>query len=206
MKICTNCKKYLEISFFYKKGKRKNGDIIFRSDCKECVLKKIDKYKRSEYAKKYTIENRTKYLQSQKRYRENNYDKISEYNKKNKDAVLKRTNIHYHKNKSNEIYILKRKLRDSIRRCFKYTNTIKNRRSEETLGCSIEFFKEYIESKFIDGMTWSNHGFYGWHLDHIIPVSSSKTELDIIKLNHYTNFQPLWCIDNLKKSNKMPVN
>jgi hypothetical protein len=205
MKICTKCKEFLEISCFYKKGKRNNGDIIFRSECKECFLKNVNKLERYNYAKKYLLENKEKHIQSQKKYRENNYDKISEYNKKNKESSLKRSNIHYHKNKSNEIYILKRRIRDSLRRCLKYTNTIKNKKSEDVLGCSIEFFKEYIESKFVDGMTWNNNSFYGWHLDHIIPLSIAETEEDVIRLNHYTNFQPLWCLDNLRKSNKIKV-
>ncbi len=46
-------------------------------------------------------------------------------------------------------------------------------------------------------MTWENRGLYngefnyGWDIDHIIPISFAKTEEDIIKLNHYTNLQPL---------------
>ena len=32
---------------------------------------------------------------------------------------------------------------------------------------------------------------YGWDLDHITPISSAKTEEDVIRLNNYTNFQPL---------------
>ena len=31
----------------------------------------------------------------------------------------------------------------------------------------------------------------GWDIDHIVPLSSAKTEEDLIKLNHYTNLQPL---------------
>ena len=49
-------------------------------------------------------------------------------------------------------------------------------------------------------MTFENHG--EWHLDHIKPISLAKSEEEIIELNHYTNFQPLWAKDNLSKSNK----
>lgn len=50
-------------------------------------------------------------------------------------------------------------------------------------------------------MTLDNYG--EWHLDHIIPISSAKTEEEVIKLNHYTNFQPLWAEDNWNKGNKI---
>jgi hypothetical protein len=50
-------------------------------------------------------------------------------------------------------------------------------------------------------MSWDNMG--KWHIDHIIPISSACGEVDLIKLNHYTNLQPLWEVDNLKKSNKI---
>jgi hypothetical protein len=50
-------------------------------------------------------------------------------------------------------------------------------------------------------MSWENYG--EWHIDHIIPISSAKTNQEVYKLNHHTNFQPLWAEDNLRKSNKL---
>ena len=53
------------------------------------------------------------------------------------------------------------------------------------------------ESKFESWMTWDNYGLYngelnyGWDIDHIIPLASTKTEEDIIRLNHHENLQPL---------------
>lgn len=74
----------------------------------------------------------------------------------------------------------------------------------QDLGCSIEFFMQYIEARFKDGMTWGNHGLYGWHFDHIKPCASfdltKKSEQK--KCFHYTNYQPLWAEDNLVKSDK----
>ena len=78
---------------------------------------------------------------------------------------------------------------------------IKNKKTEEILGCDFVFIKNYLESKFIDGMSWDNYG--KWHVDHIIPLSSAKTEEDVYKLCHYTNLQPLWCEENLKKGTKI---
>jgi len=46
-------------------------------------------------------------------------------------------------------------------------------------------------------MTWDNYGlyngdlYYGWDIDHIMPISIAKTKEKIIKLNHYKNLQPL---------------
>ena len=50
-------------------------------------------------------------------------------------------------------------------------------------------------------MNWSNYGL--WHIDHIIPLSSAKKQEDLYKLCHYTNTQPLWAEDNLKKGSKL---
>jgi hypothetical protein len=34
-------------------------------------------------------------------------------------------------------------------------------------------------------------------------MAAATTMADVIRLNHYTNLQPLWAIDNLKKGAKM---
>ena len=50
-------------------------------------------------------------------------------------------------------------------------------------------------------MSWENQG--KWHIDHITPLSSAKTEEEVYRLCHYTNLQPLWAEDNLKKGSKI---
>ena len=77
----------------------------------------------------------------------------------------------------------------------------KKSKTYEILKISYDEFILYIESKFQDGMSWDNYG--KWHLDHIIPLSIAESEIELLKLNHYTNFQPLWAADNIKKSNKL---
>ncbi len=73
----------------------------------------------------------------------------------------------------------------------------KNGNSEYILGCSFEFFKNYLESIFEPWMNWDNYGLYngqpnyGWDIDHIIPLKTAKKEGEIIELNHYKNLQPL---------------
>jgi len=52
-------------------------------------------------------------------------------------------------------------------------------------------------------MNWKNHGKFGWHIDHIIPLSSAKTDEEVFKLCHYKNLQPLWAFENLSKGDKI---
>ena len=86
---------------------------------------------------------------------------------------------------------------------------IKKSKTNEILGCSFEEFQFHLENKFENWMNWDNRGLYngdfnyGWDIDHIIPLSSAKTEDEIIKLNHYSNLQPLCSYTNryIKKDN-----
>ena len=71
----------------------------------------------------------------------------------------------------------------------------------DIVGLNSDDFRKYIEKLFSDGMCWDNYGF--WHLDHIKPICLAKTEEEILKFNHYTNLQPLWAEDNLKKNRKI---
>lgn len=72
----------------------------------------------------------------------------------------------------------------------------------ELIGCSIEQLLEHLESQFQDGMTWDNYG--EWHIDHIKPCAmfDFTKEEDQRECFHYTNLQPLWAEDNLRKSDK----
>lgn len=89
--------------------------------------------------------------------------------------------------------------RTVICNAFKRGGWDKKSKTQNILGCNFETFKNHIQKQFQPGMNWGNHG--KWHFDHIIPISSATNEEEFVKLNHYTNFQPLWGIDNLKKSN-----
>jgi hypothetical protein len=78
------------------------------------------------------------------------------------------------------------------------------------LGCSFDYFREYIEKKFEHWMNWNNYGKYngdfnfGLDLDHIIPLSSADNIERLVELNHYTNFQPLCSkVNRYIKSNKL---
>jgi len=90
--------------------------------------------------------------------------------------------------KSREFFLKKEKIK-------------KSNKTFELIGCTPQSLKEHLEKQFVEGMTWNNRN--EWHIDHIIPLSSAKSKEEIYKLCHYTNLQPLWAEDNLKKSNKI---
>ena len=98
-------------------------------------------------------------------------------------------------------YKIGKKIRARIKEAIKFYNSNKCFKSEELLGCTILDARKHIESLFKEGMMWENHGHGGWHIDHIIPCKSfdlTKPE-EQKKCFHYTNLQPLWAKDNLKK-------
>jgi hypothetical protein len=98
------------------------------------------------------------------------------------------------------IFKLLKNFRSRLITLIKKKTIKKSHRFNNFIGCSKEKLKEYIESQFKEGMTWENHG--KWHIDHIIPLSSAKTQEDLIRLSNYNNLQPLWQKDNILKGNK----
>ena len=100
------------------------------------------------------------------------------------------------------LYSLKIKLNGRLHKVLKKNNLTKNYKFCDILGCNLQEFKLYFESKFTEGMSWELMG-KEIHIDHIIPCDSAKEEEQLIKLFHYTNLQPLWAKDNITKSNKI---
>ena len=207
MKTCNKCGIEKEYNEFYKHKGYKDG---LEANCKSCKKlyqcenketirknKQIyftdNKIRFKEYKEKYKLENPDKV----KSYSQNWYEKIKSSEELNK--VYKHKKNYYHKNKmySDVVYKIKNLTTGIISKSFKQNGYTKKSRTYEILGCSFEEFKIHLESKFESWMSWDNRGKYngdfkyGWDIDHIIPLASAKTEEDIIRLNHYTNLQPL---------------
>jgi hypothetical protein len=125
-------------------------------------------------------------------------ERSKQYKIDNKDAIREYNRI-YKKNRrlNDKLFKLKENIRKDVNQSFSRSGYTKKSRTHEILGCSFEELKLYLESKFQPWMNWDNHGLYngtegyGWDIDHVIPLSSAKTEEELIKLNHYTNLQPL---------------
>jgi hypothetical protein len=115
--------------------------------------------------------------------------------------IINKQRIHRNnKRVVNPLYKLECTLRSRTLSAFKSKGIKKNSRTTQLLGADFLTVKKHIESKFTEGMAWDNHG--EWHIDHIKPLGKSKTESELIQRCHYTNLQPLWAIDNYRKSGK----
>lgn len=81
----------------------------------------------------------------------------------------------------------------------KFSNT------ETLLGAPISVVKKHLESLWKPGMNWENHGYRGWHIDHIRPCASFdlKDPIQQLACFNYKNLQPLWGIDNFRKHDKL---
>ena len=158
------------------------------------------------YQKEYKLKNKEKIAELNKSYSEKNKEKIANYKRQhyleNKEKIKKyRNEWRSNKVKIDSLFKLTNNTRTLIKQSFRRNGYSKNSKTYQILGCTFEEFKQHLEKQFTDGMSWNNIG--QWHMDHIYPVSLAKDEDELIKLNHYTNFQPLWAEDNLKKSNKL---
>jgi len=147
----------------------------FKKKNREYSIRRNKSQERKEYYKRYALENK---------------DHINNYKKGWLNLRISNDNL----------YAFIASTRTRIGNSLRSNGFDKNSETAKILGCSFEFFKNYIEQRFEEGMNWENRS--EWHLDHIIPVSSATTEREIIKLNHYTNFRPLWAKENLAKGKK----
>ena len=102
------------------------------------------------------------------------------------------------------------KLRSAVSNAFKRIGQNKPTNTLKLLGCTWEEAKAHMESLFLEGMTWENHGKGDgkWQIDHIRPVASfsGASEEELKQMNHISNLQPLWAIDNIKKGDKWEEN
>jgi hypothetical protein len=178
--------------------------------CKEFLSKtRINKYCtlcKNEMDLKSYHKNKEKRKQYIKQYKENNFEFVQNSREATKKWLKDRPNYmnNWYKNKkaTNVNYKIIHNLRERIRISIK--SNLKGAKTKELLGCSVDDLKQYLEKQFKEGMTWENYGLKGWHIDHIKPCSLFDLS-DIEQQKqcfHYTNLQPLWWYDNLKKRAK----
>lgn len=190
MKKCSKCKIEKSINDFSKDKNKKDG---LQHRCKDC---------NKDYFKKYYINNKEHLLNKFCNYRICNKDNRKKYVLNNREKINKNRREYFkNRKKTDLIFKFKCNIRTLIKNSFKRIDCQrKSNKSEKILGCTFEEFKIHIEKQFTEGMSWSNQG--EWYLDHIKPLALAKTKEDVIQLNHYTNFQPLWAEENWAKGSK----
>lgn len=179
-KICNKCLEEKPLMEFHFVDKPKN---VRRPDCKIC---------RNKVRKDYCIENRDKILDTAKDYYKKNKEKVKayqkDYRKSNKDKVLEMNRSYVsRKYKSDPLFRVSASLRCLVLQSFKKQGYTKKSRTHEILGCSFEELVVHLEDNLYNFKISDND----LDLDHIIPLSTAKSEEDVLKLNHYTNLQLL---------------
>lgn len=100
---------------------------------------------------------------------------------------------------------LRQALSNRIWCAVKRMGTGKCAKTAQLVGCSIENLIIYLESRFEPGMTLDNYGRV-WHVDHIMPCAV----FDLTEPSHqrtcfhFSNLQPLFAEDNLRKHAHAP--
>jgi len=190
-KICNKCGENKMVTEYHK-GKTKDG---YQYTCKVCK-------------QNYAIQNKEKENERKLKWKLNNPEKTTESKKKyyqlNREKEIRRnTNKINERKKTDTTLKLSCLMRSRTSTFIKLKKYKKNNNTFKIIGCSPSELKCYIENLFTEGMSWENHGSFGWHIDHIVPLSSANTEEEIYKLCHYSNLQPLWAIENLQKGSKV---
>jgi hypothetical protein len=220
-KICSKCKEEKEVCEF---GICKSNKDGLKSSCKVCrklegiLYRELNTEKRKQtlknwysknptYNKEYYLNNTEKVNKTNKNWYELNKEKSRENNKIWVDSNKEKMKEYYRNymkitRETNPIKKIQFNIRSRVYNILKTNKIPKNNKTLDIVGCSLEFLKEHLEKQFTDGMSWELMGKH-IHIDHKIPLSSAKTEEELYKLCHYSNLQPLWAEDNLKKSNKI---
>jgi len=198
-----------------KKYRQQNKEKI-KAKKKEQYLKNPEKFleyrqknrnyhnqkKREYYLKNPEI--REKLLEcKRKHYRDNlQYytDKSRKYKQQNKEIRNKKLSIRL---KNDNEYRLRCNLRGRIISALKGKG--KSARTMELIGCNLSQLKEHLANKFKKGMTFENHSYKGWHIDHKIPCVAFDLRCPVQQLAcfNYNNLQPLWASDNMSKGAKI---
>lgn len=204
--IIKNVQKY----YYKNKDKKQKYNKTYRKENIDSIKTQV-KNRREQFGELLRKQARDNYAKNKDKIREKykkNSKKITARRKElfllNPEKTRKRQRDYLREKRKDPIFRAVDSIRRRINSALKSQNQKKSHRTFEFVGCTIPELKNHLEKKFKPGMSWDNQGMKGWQIDHIKPVSkfdlSKKSEQ--IKCFHYKNLQPLWWIENLKKSNR----
>ena len=230
MKQCYKCKQNKSLDNFHKNRRYSDGLTKVCKEClkiyntkrykqwKDRIDKRNDIWKllnkdyTDRYNKKYYQEHKERWI----KYNKNSFENQKAYYLANRERLLNGYRLYYRINSekintyrreryhSDIVFRLKANLRSRLVNVLK--GKTKTGSAIRDLGCSVEELVSYLESKFQLGMSWENYGREEnqWSIDHIQPLSSFNLEdrEQFLKACHYTNLQPMWHKENIKKGQK----
>lgn len=202
--VCGEIKPKTE-EYFGKLSKAKDG---FKHSCKECRHQeyKSNREHNIRRSREYYTKNKERISAQNKIYKEENRERYREHDRQyyldNKEGIKERSKRYLYNRMENDIgFKILQRCRTRLYKAVKGYE--KSARTQELIGCSVEYLLKHLENQFKEGMTWENYG--EWHIDHIIPCASFDftKEEEQFKCFNYKNLQPLWAEENFRKSDKI---
>jgi len=189
-KLCSTCNVEKETSLF-PKGRR---------TCRSCC---------NEVSRQYKLAHKQAITEYNKNYKLDHKDEIKDYNKnyniENREAIQRRhTPYLRNKRKTDPQYKMSCTIRNRIKALL---HGEENRKStKDRLGCDYDFLKSWLESQFVEGMTYENHGSV-WHVDHVIPCKKFDLtdNVEILRCFNWSNLQPSFGTVNMSKKDRIDV-
>lgn len=161
--------------------------------------KNIERHRRQDL--EFRAKNPEKARRWTQAWREKNQERMREYERRrwlqDKETKRARKKERFGTDPAYRLSVL---ARGRIAKAFAREGYKKRSSTNELVGCTWAELKAHIEKQFLKGMSWENKAL--WHIDHIIPLGSAKTEEEIAALCHFTNLRPLWALENHQKSAK----
>lgn len=197
-KMCRNC---YQLCYWHEKKteaklkQKRDAARLYSQSHKQIV---------SDRGKKWRESNREIVAAMKKKYAVENKDKINSYQRTVFHKYRERVRAYVANRRKEDIQFrikmqLRSRLHSAIRGQFRRGSAVRD------LGCTIPEFIDHIAKKFQPGMSWDNWGRDTWHLDHIQPLTSFDLtkRRQLLKAFHYSNYQPLWAVDNLSKNDRL---
>ena len=185
-KRCAKCKTHKPLDSFFKSKSRKDGHNPY---CKEC-RHNAEKESHKRYVKEWYKNHRDEVISRSKKRAENDPDGAIAYRKKwySENADKVKANVSAWNERHPWVCAWRTVLKNSLHKMGKK----KENKTLELLGYSALDLKDRLEQQWTAGMTWENHSFTGWHIDHIRPVSSFPSGTDPKTVNALSNLRPMW--------------
>lgn len=130
---------------------------------------------------------------------------VREWKRKNPSAVKAMAQRHNARTRLDPVLLCQTRIRQAMQKAIKRfgKGEIVAGGKLRYLGCTAKKACAYIEQQFKDGMTWENYG--TWQIDHVHPVASFDLSKESERRTafHYTNLQPLWAKENMRKNDRI---